>query len=137
VAGHAGLFSTARDLARLAQLYLDDGRHAGRRFLRPSSIAAFTTRQAIPPGSSRALGWDMPDRSGSFAGPRAAPDALIHTGFTGTSIYIDRTRNAFIVLLSNRVNPSRNNRRIAEARIAIHTALLAAIDSAAANPVGS
>ena len=132
VAGHAGLFSTARDLAKLAQLYLDHGRYRGRQILTPQAIAAFTTRQAIPPGSSRALGWDMPDPSGSFAGPLASPDALIHTGFTGTSIYIDRKRDAFIILLTNRVNPTRDNKQIAPARIAIHTALLSAIDAAAA-----
>lgn len=124
VAGHAGLFSTARDLAKLAELYLRDGRG----LLKPSTIAAFTTRQAEPPGTSRALGWDMPDPSGSFAGPRAAPDALIHTGFTGTSLYIDRKRDAFIVLLTNRVNPTRDNKRIGEARIAIHTAILTEMD---------
>lgn len=127
VAGHAGLFSTARDLARLAQLYLDQGRHAGRQIVTPSSLAAFTTRQSVPPGSLRALGWDMPDASGGFAGPLASPEALMHTGFTGTSIYIDRSRDAFIILLTNRVNPSRNNKRITDARIAIHTALLSAI----------
>lgn len=128
VAGHAGLFSTAQDLAKLAQLYL----RGGKGLLKPASIAAFTTRQTEPPGTSRALGWDMPDASGSFAGPRASPDALIHTGFTGTSLYIDRRRDAFIVLLTNRVNPTRDNKRIAEARIAIHTAILSAIDSVAA-----
>ena len=127
VSGHAGLFSTARDLAKLAELYLRDGKG----LLKPSTIAAFTTRQAEPPGTSRALGWDMPDASGSFAGPRASPDALIHTGFTGTSIYIDRKRDAFIILLTNRVNPTRDNKRIGEARIAIHTAILAAIDGLA------
>lgn len=131
VAGHAGLFSTARDLARLAQLYLDRGRHGGRRFLKPETIAAFTARQPLPPGTSRALGWDMPDATGGFAGPRAAPDALMHTGFTGTSIYIDPSRDAYVILLTNRVNPSRENRRIAEARIAIHEAVLAAIDAGA------
>lgn len=127
VAGHAGLFSTARDLSKLAELYL----RGGKPLLKSASVAAFTTRQADPPGTSRALGWDMPDASGSFAGPRASPDALIHTGFTGTSIYIDRQRDAFILLLSNRVNPTRNNKRIADARIAIHTAVLSAMDSAA------
>ncbi|PVE60033.1 hypothetical protein DC429_06650 [Arthrobacter sp. TPD3018] len=129
VAGHAGLFSTARDLARLAQLYLDHGRHNGRLFLKPGSLAAFTTRTAFPPGSFRALGWDMPDPAGSFAAPLASPDALIHTGFTGTSIYIDRSRDAFVILLTNRVNPTRTNKQIAEARIAIHTAILSAIDA--------
>lgn len=131
VAGHAGLFSTAHDLGTLAQLYLDKGRHRGRQILSPRAIAAFTTRQAIPPNSSRALGWDMPDASGGFAGPLASPGALMHTGFTGTSIYVDRTRDAFIILLTNRVNPSRDNKQIAPARIAIHTALLSAIDAAA------
>ncbi|RSV34127.1 class A beta-lactamase-related serine hydrolase [Sphingomonas sp. ABOLD] len=126
VAGHAGLFSTAQDLSKLAALYL----RGGKPLLKPASVAAFTTRQADPPGTSRALGWDMPDAAGSFAGPRASPDALIHTGFTGTSIYIDRRRGAFIILLSNRVNPSRDNKRIADARIAIHTAVLSAIDGA-------
>lgn len=128
VAGHAGLFSTARDLAKLAELYL----HHGRGLLKPASITAFTTRQSEPPGTSRALGWDMPEAAGSFAGPRASPDALIHTGFTGTSLYIDRRRHAFIVLLTNRVNPTRDNKRIAEARIGIHSAILSAIDT----PVG-
>ncbi|WP_294312406.1 serine hydrolase [uncultured Sphingomonas sp.] len=131
VAGHAGLFSTARDLSRLAQVYLDHGRHNGRPFLKPGSLAAFTTRTAFPPGSLRALGWDMPDPAGSFAGPLASPDALIHTGFTGTSIYIDRSRDAFVILLTNRVNPTRTNKQIAEARIAIHTAILSAIDASA------
>lgn len=131
VAGHAGLFSTARDISRLAQLYLDDGSHNGRPFLKPGSLAAFTTRTAFPPGSFRALGWDMPDPAGSFAGPLASPDALIHTGFTGTSIYIDRSRDAFVILLTNRVNPTRTNKQIAEARIAIHTAILSAIDASA------
>lgn len=132
VAGHAGLFSTARDLSRLAELYLHHGRFGGRQFLAPRSIAAFTTRQTHPAGTSRALGWDMPDATGSFAGPLAAPDALIHTGFTGTSIYIDPMRDAYIILLSNRVNPTRNNQHIFEARIAIHTALLTAIGPAPA-----
>lgn len=131
VAGHAGLFSTAHDLAKLAQLYLDHGRYRGRQILSPRAIAAFTTRQAVPPDSSRALGWDMPGASGGFAGPLASPDALMHTGFTGTSIYIDRKRNAFIILLTNRVNPTRDNKQIAPARIAIHTALLSAIDARA------
>ncbi|MBV8035061.1 serine hydrolase [Roseateles sp.] len=129
VAGHAGLFSTAADLSRLAQLYLGRGRLDDRPLLRPETVEGFIVRQDLPPGSSRALGWDTPQgQTGSFAGPLASPDAVMHTGFTGTSLYIDRSRQAFVVLLSNRVNPTRENRQIGAARIAIHTAVLAALD---------
>lgn len=130
VAGHAGLFSTARDLATLAQLYLDHGSYRGKRLIKASTIALFETPQHLPPSSSRALGWDMPT-PGGFAGPLASPRAVIHTGFTGTSIYIDPDRDAFVILLTNRVNPTRANGLIAQARPAIHTAVLSLLDSAA------
>jgi CubicO group peptidase (beta-lactamase class C family) len=127
VAGHAGLFSTARDLSALAQLYLNHGSYHGKRLIKASTIALFETPQNLPPGSSRALGWDMPS-PGGFAGPLASPHAIIHTGFTGTSIYIDPDRDAFVILLTNRVNPTRNNALIAQARPAIHSAVLSVLD---------
>ena len=130
VAGHAGLFSTARDLSALAQLYLNHGSYRGKRLVKASTIALFETPQNLPPGSSRALGWDMPT-PGGFAGPLASPHAIIHTGFTGTSIYIDPDRDAFIILLTNRVNPTRDNALIGEARPAIHSAVLSILDGAA------
>lgn len=129
VAGHAGLFSTAADLARLAQMLLDRGASGGRRLLSPETVDAFLARQGLPPGSSRALGWDTPlGPASAFAGPLATPDAVMHTGFTGTSLYIDRARRAYVVLLTNRVNPTRDNRLIGPARIAIHSAVLSALD---------
>jgi CubicO group peptidase (beta-lactamase class C family) len=127
VAGHAGLFSTARDLSALAQLYLNHGSYRGKRLIKASTIALFETPQNMPPGSSRALGWDTPS-PGGFAGPLASPHAIIHTGFTGTSIYIDPDRDAFVILLTNRVNPTRNNALIAQARPAIHSAVLSVLD---------
>lgn len=130
VAGHAGLFSTARDLAALAQLYLDGGTYNGKRLLRADTIRLFATRQDIPPGSARALGWDTPT-PGGLSGPLASPRALIHTGFTGTSIYLDPDRDAFVILLTNRVNPTRDNKLINQARPAIHTAVLATLDGLA------
>ena len=130
VAGHAGLFSTARDLATLAQLYLNGGTCRGKRLIRADTIRSFATRQNIPRGSSRALGWDTPTPGGLF-GSLASNRALIHTGFTGTSIYIDPDRDAFVILLTNRVNPTRANQLISQARPAIHTAVLAALDGQA------
>lgn len=129
VAGHAGLFSTAADLAKLTQLYLDHGRYHGRQLIKAETIRLFMKPQNLPAGSSRALGWDMPSAKG-FAGPLASPHAVIHTGFTGTSLYIDPDRDAFVILLTNRVNPTRDNAEIFKARPAIHTAVLAALDAA-------
>jgi CubicO group peptidase (beta-lactamase class C family) len=129
VAGHAGLFSTARDLAKITQLYLDHGRYHGRQIIKPETIRLFMQPQGLPAGSTRALGWDMPSANG-FAGPLASPRAILHTGFTGTSLYIDPDRDAFIILLTNRVNPTRDNAEIFKARPAIHTAVLTALDAA-------
>lgn len=134
VAGHAGLFSTASDLSRLAQLYLSGGVYDGKRILKASTISTFSSIQNIPAGSSRALGWDTPGGFSGFAGARASPTALLHSGFTGTSMYIDPARNAFIILLTNRVNPTRENKQIAQARVAIHTAVLTALDTEASAP---
>ncbi|HTS86879.1 MAG TPA: serine hydrolase domain-containing protein [Gemmatimonadales bacterium] len=113
VSGNAGLFSSARDLLRFGDWLAEqvDGqtpRHpAG---LRVAHAGVFVERQDIPPGSSRALGWDTPSgvsSGGSHLGPRG----FGHTGFTGTSIWIDPDRALVIVLLSNRVHPTRQNNR--------------------------
>ena len=129
VSGHAGLFSSARDLAKFAQMYLNGGTYGGKRIISEETIDLFMQRQLSPAGTSRALGWDTAVK-GSFAGDLASPRAIIHTGFTGTSIYIDQNRDAFIILLTNRVNPSRENLLINEARPAIHTAVLETLDKA-------
>jgi CubicO group peptidase (beta-lactamase class C family) len=128
VSGHAGLFSTAGDLARFAQWLLDarEGRRrsaeggadtasAALRRLSPSLVQEFTRRQGLPPGSSRALGWDTPSENSS-AGSKLGPNAFGHTGFTGTSIWLDPDRDLFIILLTNRVHPTRENARIIRVR---------------------
>jgi CubicO group peptidase (beta-lactamase class C family) len=127
VSGHAGLFSSARDLATFAQMYLNGGIYKGKRIISEGTIKLFMERQSTPPGTSRALGWDTP-APGSFPGELASPRAIIHTGFTGTSIYIDPERDAFIILLTNRVYPTRNNNLISKARPEIHTAILNELD---------
>lgn len=108
VAGHAGLFSSARDLAVFAQMMLNGGYYGGRRFIDPATIAHFTARQSEQ--SSRALGWDTPV-AGSSAGDYFTAASYGHTGFTGPSIWIDPERDVFVVLLMNRVNPTRENQR--------------------------
>jgi CubicO group peptidase (beta-lactamase class C family) len=109
VSGHAGLFSSGPDLARFAQWLLGSW---GRDSL---GVRRFTTRQELPPGSSRALGWDTPSGVSS-AGTKLSGQAFGHTGFTGTSIWIDPSRDLFIILLTNRVNPTRSNTRILQVR---------------------
>lgn len=118
VSGHAGLFSTAPDLLRFGEwLLLQMGPldpPNGPRVDSALSIG-FISRQNIPPGSSRALGWDTPSQGGS-AGTAVHPLSFGHTGFTGTSIWIDPTRELVIVLLTNRVHPTRENNRMGPVR---------------------
>lgn len=117
VSGHAGLFSTGPDLARFA-VWMLDGWHGrtGRAGLAPlpaALVREFTRRQPGPEGSTRALGWDTPTPGGGISsGSRLSPSAFGHTGFTGTSIWIDPELDLFIILLTNRVHPTRDNRAL-------------------------
>ncbi len=128
VAGHAGLFSTAPDLARFCQMMLNHGRYGGKQLIRRATVDQFMRRQMLPPDNSYALGWDTAGIAGKFTGDKASPGAIIHTGFTGTSLYIDPERDAFIIILTNRVNPTREKSQIKEARVDIHTRILEALD---------
>ena len=125
VAGHAGLFGTAAavgDFARamLTSLAGTDGRLADQRVAQE-----FVTRAGVP-GSSRALGWDtmLPTSS---CGTKMSPTAFGHTGFTGTTLWIDPERRIYVVLLTNRVNPTRHNTAIQQVRPAFHDAVLTAL----------
>jgi len=106
VAGHAGLFSTAHDLAIFARMLLNGGSIGSVRLLWPATIARWTSAQGA--GSSRALGWDTPAVHSS-AGRFFSPRSYGHTGYTGTSIWTDPERGVWVVLLTNRVYPTRNN----------------------------
>ncbi|MFQ5816445.1 MAG: glycoside hydrolase family 3 N-terminal domain-containing protein [Terriglobia bacterium] len=131
VAGHAGLFSTARDLAVFCQMLLNGGIYAHRRFLTRETIELFTSRQPIP-DSSRALGWDRPSETSS-GGRYLSPHAFGHTGFTGTSIWIDPEKQLFVVLLTNRVHPTRANEKIRQFRPRLHDAVIEALGLASRN----
>jgi CubicO group peptidase (beta-lactamase class C family) len=106
VSAHAGLFSSAHDLTRFAQMYLNHGVIDGTRVLPAALIPVFTKRQV----ADRALGWQKPSGTNS-AGHLMSEDAFGHTGFTGTSIWIDPDHDVFIILLTNRVDPTRANNR--------------------------
>ncbi len=124
VAGHAGLFSSARDLAVFAQMLLNGGSYNGVRILKPETVARWTARQSST--SSRALGWDTPS-SRSSSGNYFSSWSFGHTGFTGTSMWMDPRTNMFVVLLTNRVNPTRENFKVGSVRRAVGDAVQRAV----------
>ena len=105
VAGHAGLFSTAKDLAVFAQMMLNGGVYDSVRIVSDSTVALFTRRAA----GTRALGWDTADGDGG-AGRYLTERAYGHTGYTGTSLWIDPDREMFVILLTNRVHAAKARR---------------------------
>jgi len=105
IAGHAGLFSTAADLAVYAQMMLERGTYAGVRIARPRTIEQMTRRVAVPGGGARGLGWDMQTGFSINKGKTMSPAAYGHGGFTGTGIWIDPELELFVIFLSNRVHP--------------------------------
>ncbi len=142
IAGHAGLFSSARDMAVLAQTLLNGGsippctnqegsglpcsasRPGPIRIAAPTSVELFTRRYDST--SSRALGWDTPSERSSSGG-YFSDRAFGHTGFTGTSIWIDPELEVFVVLLTSRTNPTRNNSKHVPLRRAVHDAVAKSI----------
>ncbi|MEX2186493.1 MAG: serine hydrolase domain-containing protein [Pirellulales bacterium] len=122
--GHAGLFSTAADVGRYGQEWLRalDGKSD----VFPREWAErFVARHNLPAGSSRALGWDTP--SGRSSSGTKMPQVFGHTGFTGTSVWIDRQRRIYVVLLTNRVHPTRANQKIHQVRRDFADAAVAAV----------
>ena len=124
VAGHAGLFSTAEDLAIFAHAMLNGGHP----ILRPETVQLFSRRESAPEGTSRALGWDtpslpMPSQSGKYFSPRS----FGHLGYTGTSLWIDPERQLSITLLTNRTWPDCQNQAIKQVRPAFHDAMIEAL----------
>jgi len=126
VAAQAGLFGTAPDLARFAQMMLNGGVLEHKRIVAREIVERFTRRAGIP-DSSRAIGWDTPS-AGSSAGDRLSARSFGHTGFTGTSLWIDPERNMFIILLTNRVHPTRENNAIRGVRRAVADAVVDGLD---------
>jgi CubicO group peptidase (beta-lactamase class C family) len=125
VAGHAGLFATARDVATFAHVILQGGLPV----VRPETLALFTRREVSPPGTSRALGWDTPS-SPSQSGKYFSATSFGHLGYTGTSLWIDPVRQFSITLLTNRTWPDCTNNAIKELRPRFHDAVVEAVEAA-------
>jgi CubicO group peptidase (beta-lactamase class C family) len=119
VAGHAGLFSTAEDLARFAHGMLGGGGP----ILRPETVELFTRRESVPASTSRALGWDTPSTP-SQSGKYFSPHSFGHLGYTGTSLWIDAERQISITLLTNRTWPDCTNQDIKQVRPKFHDAVM-------------
>ncbi|MBT3676282.1 MAG: serine hydrolase [Candidatus Marinimicrobia bacterium] len=107
VAGHAGLFSTASDLAIFSQMMLNEGIYGWKRIFKTETVNLFTQRANVVEGSSRGLGWDTPDGKAS-GGVYLSDKSFGHTGYTGTSLWIDPENDIFVILLTNAVHPNRS-----------------------------
>ncbi len=122
VAGHAGLFSTAEDLAIFAHAMLNGGYP----ILRSTTVELFSRRESAPEGTSRALGWDTPSAP-SQSGKYFSSRSFGHLGYTGTSLWIDPDRQLSITLLTNRTWPDCQNQAIKQVRPAFHDAVIEAL----------
>jgi CubicO group peptidase (beta-lactamase class C family) len=125
VSGHAGLFSTTSDLAIFMQMLLNGGSYGGTRYLQEATVRQFTTRPSER--SSRAIGWDTKFGERSFSGRYTSQRTFLHTGFTGTSVVADPEQGVAVILLTNRVHPTRANNKLGQVRPLVHNAIFQAI----------
>jgi beta-N-acetylhexosaminidase len=128
VAPHAGVFSTAPDLARFLQMILNGGVFEHQRIVSREIVEEWTRKAGIP-GSDRAIGWDTKSAEGSSAGSFFSPDSFGHLGYTGTSMWVDPARELFVILLTNRVHPTRENNLIRQVRPAVADAVVQALET--------
>ena len=123
VAGHAGLFAQATDVAQFAECML----HGGAPLFKQETVQMFTRREPSPPGTTRALGWDTPSRPKSSSGRFFSESSYGHLGFTGTSLWIDPERKLSVTFLTNRTWPDRKSLLIREVRPLVHDAIVEAL----------
>ena len=119
VAGHAGLFVTAGDLAALMQLLLDKGVYEGRRYLSDTVVDMFNTRYYAKANNRRALGFDKPfiSSKSTHVSPQASQSSFGHSGFTGTLVWVDPEHNLTYIFLSNRVYPDAKENKLSKLNI--------------------
>lgn len=124
VAGHAGVFSSATDVARFAECML----RGGAPLFQTATVKLFAQREEIPVGTSRALGWDTPSLVGSSAGTRFSQTSFGHLGFTGTSLWVDPDRQLSVTLLTNRTWPDQRSQAIRQVRPLVHDAIVEGLE---------
>jgi len=133
VSGNAGLFSSANDLAKLFQMYMNKGSYGGQQFISEYALNEFAQCQYCPKDNRRGLGFDKPlieyDARASSVAEAASPNSFGHSGYTGTFAWVDPDAELLFIFLSNRVHPTRNNRKLYQLNIRprIHTVLYEAI----------
>lgn len=129
VAGHAGLFSTATDLAKMMTMYMNEGYYGGRQYLSKETLDLFNMRYFKE--NRRGLGWDKKDGKKDAASSLASDESFGHTGFTGTMVWADPRQNLIYVFLANRIYPDANNWRLSElnTRTLIHDVIYQSLES--------
>jgi CubicO group peptidase (beta-lactamase class C family) len=122
--GHAGLFGTAEEVYVLVNLLREH--YLGKRddYLKPETVRVFFTRQDIVKKSDWCLGWDTPSEEDSSSGKYFSRNSVGHTGFTGTSVWMDLDRDVVVILLTNRIHPTRNNEEIKTFRPKLHDMIM-------------
>ena len=129
VAGHAGLFSTAEEVARLGMMYRNNGSYAGQQVLAPLTVAEMTSQQASLEGQRRGLAWVLWTPDDCSCGSSFGPGSYGHTGFTGTSLWIDPHRDLLVVTLTNRVYHGRQSIPIQYFRPLLHDLVVEAVQN--------
>ena len=126
VAGHAGLFASAQDAAKIMFMLINSGKVGSKEFIKSSTVKEWTSKQ--DKASSRGFGWDTKSNSGfSSAGDKFSENSFGHTGYTGTSVWADKEKNLFVILFTNRVYPNRSNTKIIKFRPVLHNAVAEAV----------
>ena len=135
VAGHAGLFSTAEDLAIFSQMMLNGGIYGWKRIFKEETVKLFTSKANVVEGSSPCLGWDSPDGKTS-GGVYLSDSSFGHTGYTGTSLWIDPENDMFVILLTNAVHPDRlwKDPKYFDWRQRVHSAVYETVGITGKNP---
>ncbi len=122
--GHAGLFGTAEEVYVIVNLIREHYLRKRNDYLRPGTATEFFRKQDIVEGCTWALGWDTPSRVNSSAGKYFSRNSVGHTGFTGTSVWMDLDRDVIVILLTNRIHPTRDNEKIKTFRPKLHDLIM-------------
>lgn len=128
ISGHAGLFSCIDDMTRFASMLINNGQIDGKRFLSPTTVSRMVRNYTLGLDENRGLGWCVKGDKISSGGDIISPTAFGHTGFTGTSIWVDRENDVYVVLLTNRVHPTRENNKIIRFRRIFHNAVISSLE---------